>query len=221
MNYATARRAMVDNQLRTVDVTDIAVLEVFDRVPRERFLPRDLATLAYADMDLKVTDGAPPRFVLEPGPLARLVQLAAPGSEDVVLEVGSSRGYGTAVLARLAASVVGLEEDASLVQAANAALVAEGVTNAAVVAGPLAKGWAKDAPYDVVVLMGSVDAVPDAILSQVKEGGRLVAVVGRGRTARARLFVRRGGEISGRDIFDVAIPPLPGFAVEERFSFTF
>jgi protein-L-isoaspartate(D-aspartate) O-methyltransferase len=219
MNFATARRTMVDNQLRTVDVTDIAILEVFDRVPRERFLPPELRALAYADMDLRVTDGAHPRYVLEPGPLARLVQLAAPVATDVVLEVGSGRGYGTAILARLAASVVGLEEDKGLADAANAVLVAEAVTNAAVVTGPLAAGWAKDAPYDVVILMGAVDTVPDGLLDQVKEGGRLVAVVGRGRTARARVFVRRNGEISGRDVFDVAIPPLPGFAAEERFAF--
>lgn len=219
MKFATARRNMVDNQLRTVDITDIAVLEVFDRVPRELFLPPELQPLAYADMDLRVTDGPHPRYVLEPGPLARLIQLAAPMPSDVVLEVGSGRGYGTALLARLAASVVGLEEDRELAGVANAALVEVEATNAAVVVGPLAAGRAKDAPFDVVILMGAVDAVPEALLDQVREGGRLVAVIGRGRTARAHVHVRREGTISGRPVFDVAIPPLPGFAKAEAFAF--
>ena len=204
-----ARVNMVESQLKTNRVSDPAVLDAFLAVPRERFVPAALAGLAYVDEDVKLGGG---RFLMEPMVFARLVQLARVGQEDNVLELGSGTGYGVAVLARLAANVVGVEGDA--------ALAALGVRNATVRHGTIERGWPDRAPYGVILFAGAVAAVPSAVLEQLAEGGRLLAV-GRGGDGigRAVLYQRVRGIVSHRPVFDAATPYLPGLEPQPSFVF--
>ena len=218
LDFAVARRMMVDGQIRTADVTDSRLLAAMLEVPRERFLPERNAALAYLDLDVPASEpGRPVRRLLKPMVLAKLLQVAAIGESDRVLDVGCATGYASALLARLAGSVVALEEDAALVRHAQQAL--SGVANVKLVTGPLVVGWPAEAPYDVIVLEGATEVVPQALLRQLKDGGRLVCVLGRGPACKAMLYRAADGEHSGRPVFDAAAPLLPGFAEPPAFVF--
>jgi protein-L-isoaspartate(D-aspartate) O-methyltransferase len=217
MDFAKARINMVDGQLMTGGVIDRRVLQVFGSVPRERFLPPSQRGLAYLDMDVRLAGSG--RYLMEATPLARLVHLAAIVPGDVVLEVGCASGYGTMVLSKLGGSVVGLESDPDLASQADRELSALEVSNAAIVVGPLEKGWASEGPYDAILIAGSVEYIPDSFCEQLKEGGRLVAVIGTGRAAQAVLHIKIDGVLSARPAFDVAVPPLPGFQRMHQFAF--
>lgn len=217
MDFAAARINMVESQLRTNKVADPAVLDAFLMVPRERFVPVAFHDTAYLDDDLPLGDG---RALLEPMILARLLAAAKIRDTDKVLDIGCASGYGTAVLARIAASVVAVEQDAALAQQARARLAELGVLHADIVEGPLAQGHAAGAPYDVIVIEGAVAAVPDAVAEQLAESGRLVAVVKSGAgMGRATLMTRVHGVLSRRALFDAAAPLLPGFAPAPSFVF--
>ena len=217
IDFAATRLTMVESQLRTNKVTDQAVLDAFLAVPRERFVPPALASTAYVDDDLPLGGG---RFLMQPIVLARLIQLARIGPDDAVLVIGAGSGYGTAIAARLAQRVVGVECDAGLAASAGARLAELGRGNAAVVEGPLAQGYRAPAPYQVVLFEGRVAHIPDAIAVQVAEGGRIVAVLGdAGGMGRAVLMTRSGGVLSRRPVFDAAVPALPG--LERAPSFVF
>jgi protein-L-isoaspartate(D-aspartate) O-methyltransferase len=217
IDFGAARLTMVESQLRPNKVTDQAVLDAFLAVPRERFVPPALAATAYVDDDLPLGGR---RFLMEPMVLARLLQLAQIGPDDAVLEIGAGTGYGTALVARLARRVVGVESDATLAATATARLAELGLGNAAVVEGPLAQGWAARAPYQVVLFQGRVGYIPDSIAAQVAEDGRIVAVVGdAGDMGRAVVMTRSSGVLSRRPVFDAAVPPLPG--LERAPSFVF
>ncbi len=221
-DYTTARTKMVDSQLRTQSVTDYNVLAAMGAVPREQFLPPASRALAYIDSDLLLapaTPDAPARYMMEPAPLGRLAQLADIGEADVVLVVGCATGYSAAVLARLANSVVALEQDADLAARASETLTDLGVDNVAVVTGSLEAGYPSEAPYDVIFLDGAVEVVPATLFDQLKDGGRLVAVVGYGRSAAATLFNRSGSDIGSRVAFDADVQPLPGFRRPKAFVF--
>ncbi|MFQ5959339.1 MAG: protein-L-isoaspartate O-methyltransferase [Alphaproteobacteria bacterium] len=216
-DHAAARLNMVDNQIRTNKVTDSRVLQAMAEVPRELFVPKKLQGIAYVDEDLAV---APGRYLMEPLVLARLLQAAAITAGDVVLDVGCASGYSTAVLARLAATVVAVESDAELGERASALLSELDADNAVVVAGPLEAGYAKQAPYDAIVIGGAVEEVPAAITDQLAEGGRLLAVVtGGSGVGKGTLMLRVHGGLSRRVLFDAAVPPLPGFARARGFVF--
>ena len=220
--FAKARNKMVDSQLRTDGVTDLDVLAVMGEVPREYFVPVDLKPLAYIDDDIHIKPGAegtPARYLTEPAPFARLVQLADVGKTDIALVIGCGSGYSAAVLARLADSVVALESDPDLAQWASEALIELGIDNAAVVNAPLEPGYPTEGPYDVILVDGAIESVPDALRDQLKEGGRLVAVVGRGRSANAMLYTRSNDEIGGRAAFNADVRPLPGFQKPPAFVF--
>jgi protein-L-isoaspartate(D-aspartate) O-methyltransferase len=221
-DFTVQRTKMVDNQLRTQSVTDYAVLAAMGEVPREQFLPPASRALAYIDSDLALTAagvGGQARYMMEPAPLARLVQLAEVGQADVVLVVGCGTGYASAVLARLANSVVALEQDPDLAARASETLTDLGVDNVAVVTGPLEAGYPSEAPYDVIFVDGAVELVPATLFDQLKDGGRLVAVVGYGRSAAATVFRRSGAEIGSRVAFDADVQPLPGFRRPKAFVF--
>jgi protein-L-isoaspartate(D-aspartate) O-methyltransferase len=214
-DFATARRHMVDGQVRTADVTDLRIISAMMDIPRERFVSPASAGLAYLDLDLPVGDGS--RRLLKPMVLAKLVHAADIASDDRVLDVGCATGYGAAVLARLAGQVTALEQDAGLAQAARSALGDQ--SNVSVVTGPLTAGWAQGGPYDVIVLEGATEIAPHAFLSQLKEGGRLVCVLGTAPGAKAMLYCRSAQEMGGRPIFDAAAGLLPGFAEAPVFAF--
>jgi protein-L-isoaspartate(D-aspartate) O-methyltransferase len=217
VNHALARRKMVENQLRANRVTEEVLVEALSELPRERFVPRALAGIAYVDEDLAV---APGRYLLEPMVLGRLVQALEIAPGEMVLDLACATGYSTAVLARLGGTVVAVEPDAGLAQLANDTLNALSVDNAVVVTGPLDQGYAKQAPYDAVLLNGAVAVVPPALFDQLAEGGRLVAVIkDRPGLGRATLFRKQGGLMGHRVLFDAGTPLLPGFARAPGFVF--
>ncbi|MFG1299155.1 protein-L-isoaspartate O-methyltransferase [Xanthobacter sp. V3C-3] len=219
IDFAELRRGMVDGQVRTNNVTDPRIVSAMLEIPREYFVPAQLKSLAYIDDDLALTTGGAPRYLVEPMILARLIQLADVQEHEHVLDIGTGTGYSAAVLSRLAQQVVAVEEDAGLAASATATLAELGVANVAVMQGPLNAGWAKEAPYDLILLNGSVDEVPAGLLAQVKEGGRLIAVVGHGGAGRATVFSKVAGQVSERVAFNAAVPPLPGFKAAPRFVF--
>jgi protein-L-isoaspartate(D-aspartate) O-methyltransferase len=221
-DFTAARTKMVDSQLRTQNVTDYELLAAMGHLPREQFVPAESRPLAYVDRDVPLkpaSGGQPARYLMEAGPFARLVQLAEVTRNDIALDVGCGTGYSAAVLARLAGSVVALESDADLAALASDTLVELGIDNVAVVTGPLEAGYPSEGPYDVIVVDGAVETVPDALFDQLKDGGRLVAVVGYGRAAAATLFTRSGDDIGSRSAFDADVRPLPGFRKPKAFVF--
>jgi protein-L-isoaspartate(D-aspartate) O-methyltransferase len=216
-DYAAARHNMVEGQIRTNKVTDPALVAALASVPREAFVPKAMQAIAYVDEDLQIGPG---RYLMEPLVLARLLQVAEVTPSDAALDIGCASGYSTAVIAKIAGSVVAVESDPKLVERANQSLGELGIDNAAVVQGDLARGYAKQAPYNVIVLNGAVERVPGEIADQLVEGGRLVAVVrDAGGIGRATLMTRVGGTLSSRIIFDAATPDLPGFARASGFVF--
>lgn len=216
-DFALARRRMVDSQVRTNKVTDPRIIAAFEAVPREAFLDQALQAVAYVDQDIAIADG---RWLMEPMVLARMLQCLALRPGDVALDIGCGTGYSTALLARLAATVVALESDPSLARLANRNLTALAVDNAVVVEAPLTEGYAAQAPFDVIFIGGAVAEIPDAITRQLGEGGRICALVRDGAApGRATLGLCRGGAVSFRTEFDAACPALPGFAREAGFVF--
>jgi protein-L-isoaspartate(D-aspartate) O-methyltransferase len=216
-DYRAARLNMVESQLRTNKVTDEALLEAFLTVPRERFVTAPLRGIAYVDEDIPLGGG---RALMEPMVLARLLQLARLGPQDRVLEIGAATGYATAILSRLAASVVAVESDAALLAAARAALTELGCTNVTFAEGRLEAGSAESAPYDAILIGGAVAAIPDAVVRQLGEGGRLVTVLRHGAgMGQAILMTRAEGVLSHRPVFDAATALLPGFEPVPQFTF--
>lgn len=221
-DFSERRVKMVDGQVRTTDVTDAAILSAMLSVPREAFVDSAQRELAYIDEDLRYTataDSEQPRYLMEPSPFAKLAQLAEIGPRDFVLDVGSGTGYSAAVLSQLASSVIALESDPTLAATATSTLSSLGCDNVVVVTGPLDAGYASQAPYDVIFVGGSVEQVPDALLAQLKEGGRLVAVEGRGNAGVASVFLKAGGNVTARRAFNAAVKPLPGFNRTREFEF--
>jgi protein-L-isoaspartate(D-aspartate) O-methyltransferase len=213
--YIDARNLMVDGQVRPNRVTDPRIVATMRRLPRHLFVPPAVRSRAYADEDVPLGGG---RVLVEPMVIARLVQLAAPREGDRALVVGAGAGYGAAVLAGCGATVTALEEDAALRDLARTALA--GVAGVAVVAGPLADGWAAGAPYDVILIEGAAEELPPALAAQLRNpGGRLVGVLAGAHIGRAVLGEPSTGGLSLRRQFDCATPTLP--ALRRRPAFVF
>lgn len=210
---AAARLHMIDSQIRPSDVTDPGLLAAFKAVAREHFVPRAAQAVAYAEVPVQV---APGRFLLEPRCFAKLVQLAQIGPQDHVLDVGCATGYSSAVLARIAGKVVALEQDADLLRIASDGLANTGVT---LVQGGLIEGARMEGPFDVIIVEGAIEQTPDTLLSQLAEGGRLVAVMQDGSQGQATLFVKDNGGIGRRAAFDATAPLLAGFKKALGFIF--
>src|SRR5271166_5811167 len=183
--FADARNRMVDSQIRPNRVTDPRILAAMRRIPRERFVPPAVVSLAYADEDVPLGNG---RYLMEPMVLARLLQAAALQEQERALVVGAGTGYGAAVIVACGCRVVALEEDPALLAIARAILPSEapGVT---LVSGPLSAGWPIHAPYDVILIEGAVQEVPPALAAQLhQESGRLLTAISReGRVTQAVL----------------------------------
>lgn len=214
---ARQRTNMVENQILTSDVTDRRILQAMGALPRERFVPAAWAALAY--MDEAVPLSVSSRLLMAPRVFAKLLQLAEIGEGDRVLDVGSGSGYSTAVLARIAKAVVGLECDARLAEEARLNIAALQLANASIVEGSLPAGAADDGPYDVIVLEGAIATSPEALLDELKDGGRLVAVACReGRLGKATIWRRLGRSYDEWTAFDAAAPKLPGFEPAPAFT---
>lgn len=216
IDFEAARIKMVENQIRTTDVTSHSVLRAFLSVPREAFVPEKSKPLAYLDADIEL---APGRYLMEASPLAKQLQAAEITKEDRVLDLGTGSGYVAALLSRLAGSVTALESDATLAEQAGNNLKALDCQNVTVVTGDLTKGHAANAPYDVIFVNGAVEEVPSAIVDQLAEGGRLVAVIGYGNAAQAKILLKEHGAISESSRFNLSIKPLPGFNKVKEFVF--
>ena len=216
LDFENQRQHMVDGQIRTSDVTNLGVLAAFQEVPREEFVAKEHLPLAYLDDDLAIATG---RSIMAPATLAKLVQAASVGANDIVLDIGCGTGYSTAILSRLCNSVVAVEENSDLAGIASTKLSELGFDNAVVVQSRMTQGCAGEGPFDVIFLGGSVDEVPSTILDQLKDGGRLVAVVGQGNSGVASLWTRDGSNVSSRRLFNCAVAELPGFAKATEFQF--
>ena len=213
-DFAAARRNMVDGQVRTADVTDLRILAAMSAIAREDFVPAAQAGLAYLDIDVPVGAG---RRLLKPMVLAKLIHAADLSGTSRVLDVGCATGYGAAVLAQVAGEVVALEQEPALARAARSALAKW--PNVTVASGQLAAGWPQGAPYDAILLEGAAETVPVPLLDQLKDGGRLLCVLGSGPGAKAAIFSRRDGDIGRRAIFDATAAVLPGFVKPPEFAF--
>ena len=216
MDYTEARFNMVENQVRTNRVTDSLVIEAMNTLPREAFVGTGQEGIAYIDQDIKI---APGRYMMEPMVLARLIQAAEVRKSNVVLDIGCGSGYASAVLARLADTVVALESDPSLAAQATQTLSTLEIDTVAVVEGALQEGYPKQAPYDVIFFGGAVADVPPMIAGQLAESGRLVAVTHKKSVGTGTLITNHRGVLSRRELFDAATPFLPGFEPVPEFVF--
>ena len=213
-DFATRRVMMVDTQVRPSDVTKFPIIEAMLTVPREAFVPPSMREAAYVGDNIEIAAG---RVVLEARTLAKLLDALDVQPTELVLDLGCGLGYSTAVIARLADAVVAVEEDEALAAEAQRSLSAEGVDNAAVVTGKLVAGDVKHAPFDVITLQGGVEVVPQALLDQLREGGRIGAVFMEGALGIAKVGYKIDGTVSWRNVFNAAAPVLPGFAAPRGF----
>jgi protein-L-isoaspartate(D-aspartate) O-methyltransferase len=220
IDFAVARKKMVENQLRTSSINDRRLLSVMAQVPRELFVPEDRRDLAYIDEAHRLpSSSGNPRYLAAPAPFGRLVQLAGIDTDDKILDVGCGTGYSTVVLASLAETVIGVESELVLAAAARQHLMALGFDNARVLDGPLAGGAPADGPFDVIIIEGAVEAVGEPLFAQLAEGGRLVAIIKRDAAAVAHLFVKSGRDVASRAEFNTTLPVLPAAKGPAEFVF--
>lgn len=216
IDYAAAREAMVDRQVRTADVTRYPIIAAMLAVPREDYLPEALRPLAYLGEHVPL---APGRVLLDPRVFAKLLDVLDVGPTDLVLDLGCAYGYSAAVLARMAEAVVALESDPGMATEAEALLGRHGVDNAVVQAGPLAGGVPGDGPFDVILVEGAIEVLPPEIEAQLKPDGRIAAIFAQGAGGQARIGLRTAQGITWRRVFDATAPVLPGFAAAKAFVF--
>ncbi|HRK42199.1 MAG TPA: methyltransferase domain-containing protein [Gemmobacter sp.] len=214
-DFAARRTMMVDTQVRPSDVTKYTIIDAMLSIPREAYVPSAKREAAYVGEHVAL---APGRVVLDPRTLAKLLDALDIQPVEAVLDLGCGLGYSTAVMARMAEAVVAVEENAEFAAEAQATLSAQGVDNAAVIAGKLAEGAAKAGPYDVIVLQGAAEVVPEALLAQLKEGGRIGAIFMEGALGVARIGYKIDGVVTWRQAFNASAPVLPGFAAHRAFT---
>lgn len=214
-DYAARRVMMVDTQVRPSDVTKFPIIAAMLAVPREVYVPADKREAAYVGGNVDIAAG---RVILEARTFAKLLDALDILPTETALDLGCGLGYSTAVLARLAASVVAVEDGAALADAALHGLAAQGVGNAAVVAGPLTQGAAAHGPFDVIMVQGGVEMIPAALLAQLKDGGRIGAVFMEGALGVARVGHKADGRVTWRFAFNATAPVLPGFAAARAFA---
>lgn len=214
-DFQQRRTMMVDTQVRPNDVTRYPVIAAMLEIPREDFVPDALRDVAYMGNDIPLGHG---RVVLEPRTLAKMIDELNVQPTDLALVVGAGYGYSAAVMGRLAQAVVAVEQDAAMASTASARLAALGADNVAVTQGPLADGHAAQGPFDVILIDGGVEVVPDALTDQLAEGGRIIAPFADGALGVVRLGIRLDGRIDWRMAFNAAAPVLPGFARRAEFA---
>lgn len=214
-DFATRRTMMVDTQVRPSDVTKYPIIAAMLSVPREAFVPAQMREAAYAGEHVTLGNG---RVVLDPRTLAKMLDALDIQGTETVLDIGCGLGYSSAIIARMAEAVVAVEEDETLATEAQRALSAQGVDNAAVNHGKLAVGAPKAGPYDVIVLQGAAEVIPDSLVAQLKEGGRIGALFMEGNLGVARVGYKIDGRITWRQVFNASAPVLPGFEMRKAFA---
>jgi len=219
-DFSAARHNMVESQVKPNDITSHALISAMRHIAREEFLPQELQNIAYMDDDIQISQLGEGRYLMEPRVLSKLIQLADIDSNDHILDIGCGTGYSTAVLAQLGSSVVGLESDKSLASQASENLSNQDIDNVAIVSSKMENGLAQQGPYDVIFFSGRIHEVPEKVKLQLKEGGRLVAVIStNGTLGSATLYLKTGTTISDRTSFEANIKALPGFAPQKGFVF--
>jgi protein-L-isoaspartate(D-aspartate) O-methyltransferase len=216
MDFARARDFMVESQVRPSDVTDTRIIHAMRILPRERFVPAAKRTLAYGDLEVEVAEG---RTLMRARDLAKLITNLAPQAGERALEIAGATGYGAAVLANCCKEVITLDPNPDLSFAARAALESAGITNAKTVSTASVDGWADGAPYDVILLNGSAEFVPDAWLKQLAPRGRLGVIVRQGAAGAARIYTHSADATAYRVAFDAAPPVAPGLTKPPAFAF--
>lgn len=216
MDFARARDFMVESQVRPSDVTDPRIIHAMRTLPRERFVPAAKRTLAYGDLEVEVATG---RTLMRPRDLSKLIQSLAPQAGDRALEIAGATSYGAAVLANCCKEVITLDPDPDLSFAARAALESSGITNVKTVSTAAVDGWKDEAPYDIILLNGAAEVVPETWLTQLAPGGRLGVIVRQGAAGAARIYTRADDASAYRVAFDAAPPVAPGLNKAPSFRF--
>ena len=214
-DFARRRTTMVDTQVRPSDVTKFPIIEAMLSVPREMFVPEDRREAAYAGENVSLGDG---RVVLDPRTLAKILDAADIQPDEMVLDIGPGLGYSSALAARMAEAVVAVEENPDLAAEAERALGEASADNVAVVEGALAEGAAKHGPYDVILLQGAVESIPEGLLDQLKDRGRIVAIFAEGALGVVRIGLKSDGRVTWRFVFNATAPLLPGFEAAKEFA---
>lgn len=214
-DFAARRTMMVDTQVRPSDVTKFPIIDAMLSVPRELFVPREQAEAAYISENVPI---APGRVVLEPRTLGKLLDALNIESDELVLDIGAGYGYSSALVARMAEAVIAVEEDETLASEAQVILSEQGADNVVLHTGPLTEGAAQHGPYDAMLIEGGVEQVPDALLEQLKDGGRIGCVFMEGALGVVRIGYKIDGDVTWRFAFNASAPVLPGFAKEAAFT---
>ena len=221
-DFTDLRRRMVDNQIRTADVTHRPLLAAMDEVPREMFAPEASKPFAYSDQHLlvgRIDARSENRYALSPALIARMLQAVEPVQNAKVLHVACGTGYASAIFAKLGADVVALDEDPALIAAAEHALAEARALGVRTRVGMLPDGDTAEAPFDVIFIEGAYEVEPRSLLDQLSEGGRLLGVSGLGRAAQVMLQVKTEGVVTGRAVFDASAPLIQAFARKPEFAF--
>jgi protein-L-isoaspartate(D-aspartate) O-methyltransferase len=219
-DFATPRQNMVDGQIRPSSVTDWRIIDAMRAVPREAFVPASQRSLAYLDLDLDVSGaGAVPQYLIKPVVTARLLQAADITDTDNVLLVGSATGYAAALAAKLAGRVTATASDESTATQAREILGGLGFGKVTVRTAKAAEGYAPDSPYDVIILNGATEIVPNELYEQLRLGGRLIGVFVADRLQRATIVTRSHCDFGSRVLFDTSVPVLPGLERAPAFVF--
>jgi protein-L-isoaspartate(D-aspartate) O-methyltransferase len=214
-DFAARRTMMVDTQIRPSDVTKFPIIDAMLSVPREKFVPADRQEAAYLGDNIDLGKG---RVVLEPRTLAKILDAVDIQPDELVLDLGAGTGYAAAVIARLAEAVIALEEDPALLAEAQSTLSDIGADNVVTEEGELAAGAPAHGPYDVIVIEGAVEHLPDSIADQLKDGGRIAVLFAEGRLGTVRVGYKIDGRINWRFAFNAGAPVLPGFQKHRAFT---
>lgn len=214
-DFATRRTMMVDTQVRPSDVTKFPIIDAMLNIAREDFVPAAMREASYLGENLNI---GPNRVILEPRTLSKMLDALDVSNDDLILDVAANYGYSSAVMAHIAEAVVAVEEDETMSQEAQEALSAAGIDNVAVHMAPLVEGAPQHGPYDVIILQGGVAEVPDALLNQLKEGGRIAAIFMDGPLGEVRIGLKQEGRVTWRLAFNAGAPILPGFARALNFT---
>lgn len=215
VDYSTRRTMMVDTQVRPSDVTKFPIIDAMLDVPRELYVPDNMREAAYVGEHVHLGGD---RVILEPRTFAKMLEVLDIQNDDTVLDLGCGLGYSTAVLARLADFVAGVEDDEDRATEAQSNLSENGVDNAAVLSGPLSEGAAKSGPYDIITVQGAVEELPAALLDQLRDGGRIACIFAEGNLGVVRVGYKLNGSVSWRFAFNATAPLLSGFRKEAAFS---